>query len=207
MSEKIGIIGSGGQASEAASYVGRDIVGFKAIDKEYIKEEDEIDILTPSEFQKVTPVISAIGAPAVRRSMVEKWPGEKYTVIVSEEAYVGDRVHIGEGTIIAPRAVITTEVSIGKHSLINVAATLSHGDKLGDFVTISPGAHIGGNVELSDGVFVGIGAIISNGLYIAEGTVVGAGAVVVDNIEEPNTVVVGIPAKKIRQNQGWLQSV
>jgi acetyltransferase EpsM len=207
MNEKIGLLGAGGQSSETESYLTTDKVQFKAVDKGYIENENEIDITDPTDSEELLPVVASVGAPAARKDMVEKWPGRNYATVVSSEAYVGVDTIIGEGSIIAPRAVITTGVEIGRHSIINIATTLSHGDKIGDFVTISPGAHLGGDVVVGDGVFIGIGAIISNGLVIAEGSVIGAGAVVIESILQKNSVVVGVPARVVKVNEEWLRNV
>jgi sugar O-acyltransferase (sialic acid O-acetyltransferase NeuD family) len=206
--EKIGILGNGGQADEAESFAGVE-VDFRAVSPEYLDSSNPnlISILSPSDYQKTESVVAAIGAPSVRKKMVEEWPGEKYAIIQSEVSYVDKTATIGEGTIIAPRAVITTNTEIGRHAIINVAATISHNSKLGDFVTVGPGAHIAGNVTIGEGAFIGIGAIINNGLYIADGVVVGAGAVVVSDIVTPNSVVVGVPAREVRINEGWLSEV
>lgn len=207
--KKLGIIGAGGQADEAISYLNDTEVEFQALTEGYIDPNNprQINIINPTEYQKTVEVISAIGAPAVRRAMVEKWPGSEYATIQAETSYVDKTAKIGRDVIISPRAVITTNVEVGDHTIINVAATISHNCKLGEYVTISPGAHIAGNVELGDGVFVGIGAIISNGIRVASGSVIGAGAVVVRDILEENSVVVGTPAKTIRVNEGWLERV
>lgn len=207
--KKIGILGAGGQADEAISYLRDTEVEFKALTDEYVDLDDEqqINVISPTDYQKTIEVVAAIGAPAVRRAMVERWPGEHYATIQAETSYVDKTTKVGVGVIISPRAVITTNVEIGNHTIINVAATVSHDCRLGDYVTVSPGAHIGGNVELGDGVFVGIGAIISNGIKVAQGSVIGAGAVVVKDILEENSVVVGTPAKVIKVNEGWLERV
>ena len=207
--EKIGLIGNGGQADEAESFLENREVEFRALSEGYLDPTDprQINILNPNEYQRIIPVVAAIGAPEVRRKMVEEWGGEKFATIQSEVSYVDKSAVIGEGSIIAPRAVITTNVEIGKHVIVNVAATISHDSKLGDFVTIGPGAHVAGNVEIGDGAFVGIGAIISNNIRIANGVVVGAGAVVVEDILKENSVVIGVPAKEIRVNEGWLSEV
>lgn len=207
--EKVGLIGAGGQAREVEQYLREYGVhpSFYAVDKEYVAGDKRIDILSPNEFEEMTPVISAIGSPEVRRKMVESWKGEEFYSVVSKDAYIGEGVRLGSGVIVAPRAVLTTDIEVGDHVLINVAATVSHDVKLGNYVTIGPGAHIGGSVELGDGVFVGIGANVSNGIKVAEGSVIGAGAVVISDIMEPNSVVVGVPAKLIRINEGWLSEV
>lgn len=206
--QRIGIIGSGGQADEAESYERDKKIAFHAVDARYIREhEQQINVEEPSESERETSVVAAIGAPAVRKMLIEKWPGKNYHTITSEHAVIDPTARIGKGCIIAPGAMITTNVEIGSHSIINVAATVSHNSKLGDYVTVSPGAHIAGNVRLGEGVFIGIGATVSNGISVASGVVVGAGAVVIRSIEEDNSVYVGVPAKKIAQNDGWLNEI
>ncbi len=207
--EKIGILGAGGQADEAESYLNDVSVDFYALNDDFRDKNNhqQINIANPDEFQRMLPVVAAIGAPALRKQMVEEWPGEAYATIRADTSYIDKTAIIGEGTIIAPRAVITTNVEMGRHCIINVAASISHDCIIGDFVTISPGAHIAGNVELGDGVFVGIGAIISNDIRIPAGCVIGAGAVVIRSVEEENSILVGSPAKVIKYNEGWLREI
>lgn len=208
MNEHIGILGAGGQAEEARSFFKGKVVFF-AIDDEYRNRNntDQIDITRPNDAQQLTPIVAAVGAPAVRREMVNKWPGKNFATIIASNTYVDNDCKIGVGTIIAPGATITTDVKIGEHSILNVGASISHNCNLGDYVTVSPGARIAGNVTLGNGVFVGIGATISNNVSVAPGVVIGAGAVVIHDVEIPNSVVVGCPAKSIRVNEGWLYEI
>ncbi|MEO6109540.1 MAG: hypothetical protein ABIP50_00830 [Candidatus Saccharimonadales bacterium] len=209
MTDKIGILGAGGQADEVTSFLRDTEIAFYAISEAYVdtSNEKQIDIAKPNEEQKLTPVIVAIGAPEVRRSMAAQWSGAAFTSVQSDASYIDKTAVIDAGCIIAPGAIITTNVHIGAHSIVNVGATISHDSKIGDFVTIGPGAHLGGHVVLGDGVFVGIGASISNDIKIAKGSVIGAGAVVIKDVLVENSVVVGIPAKVIKQNEGWLREI
>ena len=210
MAFDIGILGSGGQADEAESYLSGDVKAvFRAVNKEYLSNDKPflIDISNPSNYEKSSSVLAAVGTPTLREAMVNQWPGSQYATIQAENSYVDASAEIGEGSIIAPGAVITTNVKIGNHNIINVSATISHNSLTGDFVTVSPGAHIAGNVTLGDGVFIGIGATVSNRVKIAAGSVIGAGAVVMDDINIENSVVVGVPAKTIRINEGWLNEL
>ena len=205
--ELFGLLGSGGQSRETLSFESKRNLAFIALNKEYISEEDQIDILTPDEQQKRTPVIVAVGAPAVKRKLVEEWSGDRFTNVISPDAYVDKTVKIGVGCTISPRTVLTTDVVIGDHVLINIATTISHDCVIGDYTTISPGVHIGGRVRIGKGVFIGIGSVISNNVTIADGVVVGAGAVLVDNADVENGVYVGVPAKLINTNGGWLNEI
>lgn len=209
--KKIGIIGKGGQAREIEGYCQDDNieVAFYALDPQYMKEgaTDEIDLNAPSEEQRNTPVILALGAPAIKRALAETWPGDQFATLISPRAYTTRTSKVGEGTVIAPLGSIGPNSVVGKHTLINIASSVAHDCNVGDFSTISPGARIGGNVKIGDGCFIGIGATIKNGVSLASGCVVGAGAVVLHDVETPNSVVVGVPAKTVKVNEGWMRDI
>jgi sugar O-acyltransferase (sialic acid O-acetyltransferase NeuD family) len=206
MHQPIGLLGAGGQADEIAGYLLPREVAFRAVSAGYLTDAT-IDIASPTDAQRATEVIAAVGAPAVRRLLVESWAGARYPTLVAEGVFRGPRVDLGEGTVIAPGAVLTTDVAVGRHCLINVGATVSHGVTMGDFVTIGPGAHLGGDVRLGPGVVVGIGATVLPGVSVASGVLVGAGAVVVRDVAVENAVLVGNPAKVLRTADGWPASV
>lgn len=201
---EVGIIGSGGQADEIESYLGRPSL-FRAVDKEFAVGE-LVDVSDPTEEQKATPIVVAVGAPLIRKELVGRWKGSSFdTLVVADK--VDSSLVIGKGSIIAPGCIVTTNVFVGNHTLVNIGVTLSHNTRVGDYVTISPGVNIAGNVQIGDGVFIGIGATISNGVTLASGVVVGAGAVVLKSIEEENSVHAGVPASKIGQNESWLREI
>ena len=207
MSDNIGILGAGGQADEAESFLPDGVeAGFKAVTSDYVSG-DLVDIEKPDPSLIEKPVIAAIGAPYVRRTLIDKWPGKKYAKVISKNSSVSKTASVGDGCIIAPGAVITTNVEIGPHTIVNIGATISHNCKLGAYSTVSPGASLAGNVSLGDGVFVGMGAMIINGVQIAKGVVIGAGAVVIHDITEENAVFAGVPAAKIGQHEDWLEKV
>jgi len=209
--DNIGLLGAGGMAREVARYSISN-VDFFAVSKEYKPTNSLdtdvrfIDIDNPDAIDRILKVVAAVGAPAVRRAMIDAWPGKVYENIIASSAEVFTE-QTSSGLIIAPRAVITDNVRLGNHTIINVSATVSHDSELGEYVTISPGAHIAGNVKLEDGVFVGIGATISNGVHIASGSVVGAGAVVIKDVSEQNSILVGNPARLIKVEEEWLRHV
>jgi acetyltransferase-like isoleucine patch superfamily enzyme len=56
-------------------------------------------------------------------------------------------------------------------------------------------------ITISKGAYVGAGSMILPGVIVGENAVVGAGSVVTKDVP-PNTVVVGVPAKKLRMVEG-----
>ena len=147
-----------------------------------------------------TPVLVAVGDPALREQCVRKCTaaGLGFTSLVHPRVEASRWVAIGTGTMICAGAILTTNVSIGQHVYINIDCTISHDAQIADFVTMSPGVHIAGWVTVGRRVFFGTGAVVRNGssehpITIGENAIIGAGACVIRDVQ-PNTTVVGVPA-------------
>ena len=95
---------------------------------------------------------------------------------------------------IAPGAVVRGDVTLQE------GANVWHNSVvIGDNVNIGHNCIIHG-CTIEDCVTVGMGAIIMDGARIGSGSFIGAGAVVTENkIIPPNSVVVGMPAKVIKE--------
>ena len=207
--QKFGLLGGGSQADETEEYCAPGSVLFRAISAQYLGEsarEGFIDIATVEPQFIGAPVTAAVGAPGLRRQLVSSWAGTEFHTVVADGTSIGRSVELGDGCIVAPGAVLTYRARLGRHVIVNIGASVSHTSVVGNFVTISPGARIAGDCTIGDGVFIGIGAIISHGVSIAEGTVIGAGAVVISDIEVAG-VYVGVPARRIREVDGWLHKL
>jgi sugar O-acyltransferase (sialic acid O-acetyltransferase NeuD family) len=208
MSISFGLLGNGGQADEAEDFARPDRVVFRAVSSEYLEtgREDLVDILNVDPAYFELPVVAAVGAPGARRRMVQSWAGSRYHSIVANSASLSSSASMGVGAIVAPQSAISAGVTLGDHVLVNIGASVSHDSVVGDYVTISPGVRIAGKCHIGDGVFLGIGAVVSNGISIASGTVIAAGAVVINDIVSPG-VYVGVPARRLRDQEGWLSAI
>jgi acetyltransferase-like isoleucine patch superfamily enzyme len=128
---------------------------------------------------------------------------------------VGDCVMLENGARLW--ALRNGAIKMGNHIFVSTAtisSTLSV--ELGNYVVISPNAliidHDGygldGNpavekpVKIGNHVWIGLRAIILKGVTIGDNSVVGASAVVAKDVE-PNTIVAGNPARKIRNTKGF----
>jgi carbonic anhydrase/acetyltransferase-like protein (isoleucine patch superfamily) len=95
-------------------------------------------------------------------------------------------------------------IEIGERSNIQDNCTL-HTDP-GYPLTVGVGCTIGHNAilhgcSIGNNTLIGMGAILLNGARIGSNCVVGAGALVAENKAVPdNTLVVGSPARKLRDN-------
>lgn len=108
---------------------------------------------------------------------------------------IGERAHIGIGTIITCRESIT----IGDDALIAEYVTIRDQDHRygGPEVTAKNGFDTA-PIAIGDNVWIGAKATITKGVTIGDNAVVGAGAVVTKDVPA-NSIVGGIPAKVIGQ--------
>ncbi len=147
--------------------------------------------------------VIAVGAPRTRRRLAMRLQHfhPRFTAID-----VGGRRHptvdIAAGSMMVAGVRTTVMTSIGTHFIANLNCTIGHDVRIGDFVTLAPLVAVSGNVQIGSGVEIGTGACIREGLRIGEGAMVGMGAVVVKDVE-PNTVVVGNPARPVKDLQPW----
>ena len=124
---------------------------------------------------------------------------------VAPGAYVIGSVQLGEESSVWYAAVLrgdTEPIRIGARTNVQDGCVL-HADPgypaiVGKDCVIGHKAILHG-CEIEDGCLVGMGAIILNGAHIAAGSIVAAGALVPENKEfSPNSLIVGIPAKRVR---------
>ncbi|HWB24569.1 MAG TPA: NeuD/PglB/VioB family sugar acetyltransferase [Chitinophagaceae bacterium] len=142
--------------------------------------------------------VICIGIPAKRKQLAEKFQklGGILTSFTSPKANVSNFAEISEGCVILHGTVIEAGVSMGKGCLINTGALLTHECTIGNFVEIGPGAVLAGNAKVKDGAFIATNTSILPKIVIGENAIVGASALVNRNVDD-NTVVAGVPAKRI----------
>ena len=131
-------------------------------------------------------------------------PGSCY---ISESVDLIGDVTLGENVSLWFGAVVRGDmhfITIGNrsniqdNSVVHVTTDVSP-TRIGSEVTIGHNAIIHG-ATIEDRCLIGMGAIIMDNAVVGEGSIVGAGAVVPPNmIIPPRSLVVGLPAKIVRQ--------
>ena len=144
----------------------------------------------------------AIGNPLLKSKLVSSIhnPNIFFPPLIHPSVILGDeqRVETRAGVVIAAGSVLTLDIALEEHVLINLNCTVGHDVKIGTFSSLMPGVNVAGNVTIGPQTFVGAGANIINNLTVGQRAVVGAGAVVISNVE-PDSTVVGVPAKMIKK--------
>ncbi len=142
-----------------------------------------------------------IGGPINRAKLAarfENWGGV-LTSVISPKANIGSfNVTLESGLSLMTGTTLTSDIIIKKGSLINLHCTVGHDSTIGRFVELSPGVHVSGRCTIGDYCNLGTNATLLPEITLGENVVVGAGAVVSKDVPS-NSVVVGIPAKIIKE--------
>lgn len=128
------------------------------------------------------------------------------TAWIAPNATVIGAVTMGPRSSVYYQSVVRADIApirIGADTNVQDGCILHVGSEdpciLGDRVSLGHGAIVHG-ATIEDDCLIGMRATILNGAVIGKGSVVGAGAVVPEKmIVPPNSLVVGIPAKVIKQ--------
>ena len=133
--------------------------------------------------------------------------------IAPSAVIIGD-VSIGKNCGVYPYAVIRGDqnsIEIGDGSNVQDCCVIHVNDtfpvKIGKNVSIGHCAMIHG-AAIEDECLIGINATILNGAKIGSGSVIGANALVTAGAEIPkNSLVLGVPGKVIKQDEGLLEMI
>jgi sugar O-acyltransferase (sialic acid O-acetyltransferase NeuD family) len=210
--KKIGIFGMSGFAREVGDiayamdltpiYVTHDIT-------EISTWNNPEDIILEREIERYHDMTYAIGVGenSRREKIAKKFLGtHQFSTLIHPTASFGkgqrEYVERCQGVIICAGVRFTNSIRIGDFTVFNLNVTIGHDVVVDHFANLAPGAHISGNVSLGARCWVGTGTVINQGtkdekLTVGADTVIGSGSVVVKHCD-PNSVYVGIPAKKLR---------
>jgi acetyltransferase-like isoleucine patch superfamily enzyme len=134
-------------------------------------------------------------------------------VIIGDQACVRERCEIGDDVVLGRGSLVENDTTIGELTKIQAHAYITAYSTLEDNVFIAPcvattNDNFMGRTEkrhelmkgptVRRGARVGGAAVLLPGIEVGEEAFVGAGAVVLRDVE-PGTVVVGNPARPIRQ--------
>lgn len=205
--KEIALLGAGGQAREVREYAGQCGIAIKfwSVSEKYQPSDQNTEFIPLEKLTSNMDIgfVCCVGAPGVKKELVEACTGNNFESIIALNTYLADNFEMGEGVIIAPQVSITDSVSVGSHVLVNTGATISHDSHIGNWSTIGPGVHIGGNVTIGQGTVIGIGATIKHGVTIGDHSYIGAGSVVLEDIGDYATAY-GVPAQEHSQREGWI---
>ena len=134
------------------------------------------------------------------------------SAVVGDQAHVRERAVVGERTVVGRGSAIDNDVTIGARVRIQTGCYVTAFSLIEDDVFVAPGVtftnddtmgrHAPGHelrgATLRRGCRVGGGVVLTPGVEVGEEAFVAAGAVVVRDVA-PRAVVMGIPAREVRE--------
>ena len=152
-----------------------------------------VEAYTPSDSDKF---ICAIGAPHVRRAVVEKIETRsgKFVPFIHDSVVMGLNVVAKTGLVVCPNVIISSDIQIGAHVHINSNCTIGHDVVIDDFATLSPSCNLTGGVVVKKDAFLGTAVTVIPEKKIGAGSLVGAGSVVLRDVP-PGVTSFGNPSK------------
>ena len=149
----------------------------------------------------VRRAIVALGDNELRDRLAKEVVALGFTLgnAVHPSAQISPSAVLGQGVAVMAGAVVNPDSVIGDNSVLNTCASVDHDCRIGRSVHIAPGAHLAGYVTVEDLVLIGVGSTVGRGrpLRLGERSIVGVGSVVIHDVD-PNTLVVGSPARPLR---------
>jgi UDP-3-O-[3-hydroxymyristoyl] glucosamine N-acyltransferase len=109
---------------------------------------------------------------------------------------IEEGVEIGNCTCI-DKAVLGSTI-LRKNCKIDNLVHIAHGVEIGENALVIAHAMVAGSVRVGKNSWIAPGALIINHIFIGEYTTIGLGAVVINDVAD-NQIVVGNPAKKLRE--------
>ena len=149
--------------------------------------------------------VVGINDPRIRRNVVksvEALGNPNWGCVIHPNVSIHTSVKIGHGVMILGGVEMTVNITVGNFVSMNRLVALGHDCALGDYTSIAPLASISGNVTANQGVDIGTSAAIRQGILLGNGCGIGMGSVVIKDVPA-NTLVVGNPAKQIREIEPW----
>ena len=133
-------------------------------------------------------------------------------VVIGDQAHVRERAVIGDESVVGRGSQVDLDVTIGARVRIQTGCYLTGNSVVEDDVFVAPGVtttndrHItrhGPDYELEGATLrracrIGGGAVLLPGVEVGEEALVAAGAVVTRDVA-PRAVVMGVPAREVRQ--------
>lgn len=146
----------------------------------------------------------SVGNNKIRVALAEQIRslGGNIPTLIHPTAVVSKYASLAEGVVIHANSVVQADVIVGHDSVISYNVSVSHTSKIGVACYLAFNSTIGAYVEIHNYVFVGQSAVIVSGKldYIGDNSIIGAGSVVIQNVE-PNTIVIGNPAKVLEKRK------
>jgi len=128
-----------------------------------------------------------------------KIPSHRYVTLIHPSAIIPKGFcSIGNGVLMSPLSQLSPDTTIEDNCILLPNSFVGHDSTLRKFAHIASNAVVGANVDVGRSVHIGTNATIREKIKIGDFSLIGSGSVVLNDVE-PNSIVVGNPAKLLRK--------
>jgi len=200
-------------AGSAVVYPGTVIgEGCKILDNAVVGKQPSLGKRSTAKRDPLPPTIIGAGTTISTGAVVFAGSTIGANAIVGDQACVRERVTLGDNVVVGRGSLVENDTTIGARTRIQAMAYVTAYTTIEEDVFIAPcvqttNDNFMGRTEkrlalmkgptIRRGARVGGGSVLCPGVEIGEEAFVGAGAVVTKDVA-PRTVVVGNPARKLR---------
>ena len=124
---------------------------------------------------------------------------ERFVSLVDPSVFVATAAAIGVGSVIYPGCFVGHKAKIGDFVFMLSNCIVNHDDVLDDHVVLASSVTLAGSVHVESGAYLGQSCSIRQFTRVGRGALVGMGSIVIRDVE-PNAVVAGNPARKLRDH-------
>ena len=187
--------------------------GVKVLENAVVGKQPTLGARSTAKREPLPPAVIGDGTIVSTGAVVFAGAKVGARVILGDQSCVRERVTVGDDVVIGRGSLVENDTTIGAMTKIQAEAYITAYSTLEEQVFIAPcvvttNDDFMGRTErrhelikgptIRRGARIGGGAILCPGIEIGEEAFVGAGAVVTKDVE-PRTLVVGSPARVLRQ--------
>jgi sugar O-acyltransferase (sialic acid O-acetyltransferase NeuD family) len=134
------------------------------------------------------------------RVLASDVPRNRLVSLIDPSAFVSRSVSIGSGCVIYPGCYVGFNARIGDFVFCLSGCAINHDDVIEDRAVLASHVSLAGFVHVEQDCYLGQASTIRQMLTVGRGSLVGMGAVVIRDVS-PNSVMVGNPARKLRDRR------
>ena len=203
------IVGAGGFGRELKAWISHDpnfaqgtvFAGFLDDNKNALDAFAQfapVSSLAEHRISEENLYLCGVAIPSLKEKLISALlkQGARFESFIHPTCVIGERVRLGQGSVICPHCVLSCDIVIGDFATLNIATSVGHDVQVGDWTTASAQVDLTGGVKVGRGVFLGSRASVIPLKTIGDYATLAAGAVVFTSVPSKTTYA-GNPAREI----------
>ncbi len=198
------ILGTGVHGAEMVEIVERvnndkktwNLLGFLSFDKAQKGQSfNQIPVL--GSFDQILDFPNCFFVPNNKWNRSISLPMGQLASLIDPTTFVSRTAQIGKGVVLYPHCYVGLQAKIGDFVFSLSNSVINHDVVLETGVIITSGVMLAGSVHIEESCYLGQACTVREKLRIGKSSLIGMGAVVTKDVP-PNSVMIGSPAKKLK---------